>query len=104
MTDITRDQAIARITEGKTLTEARRLIESFDRAVLIQEFLSEEWARLEAGENCYVTWARIFELLSDCLCDLRRKGLLRRDSDVRAVGSYLVHKAQTLRESQADAC
>ena len=100
MADITRDQAIIQITEGKTPSESRRLIEEFDRTVLIQEFLSENWARLEAGENCYRTWASIFELLSDCLCDLRYQGLLQRDSDVRAVGIYLVHKAQKLREVQ----
>ena len=51
MADITRDQAIARITDGKTPSEARRLIESFDRTVLIQEFLTEEWGRLEAGKT-----------------------------------------------------
>ena len=104
MADITRDQAIAQITDGKTPSEARRLIESFDRTVLIQEFLSENWARLEAGENCYVTWASILELLSDCLCDLRYNGPLQRDSDVRAFGSCLILKAQALREIQADAC
>ena len=102
MADITRDQAIAQITDGKTPSEARRLIESFDRTVLIQEFLTEEWGRLEAGENCYCTWASILELLSDCLCDLRYQGLLQRDSDVRAVGIYLVHKAQRLREVSND--
>ena len=42
MADITRDQAIAQITDGKTPSEARRLIESFDRTVLIQELLSEK--------------------------------------------------------------
>ncbi|QNI90771.1 hypothetical protein SynBOUM118_00400 [Synechococcus sp. BOUM118] len=104
MADITRDQAIAQFTDGKTPSEARRLIESFDRTVLIQELLSGNWARLKAGENWYVTWANFLELLSDCLCDLRHKGFLQGDSDVSAVGIYLVHKAQALRESQADVC
>jgi len=102
MADITRDQAIAQITNGKTPSEARRLIESFDRTVLIQEFLTEEWGRLEAGENCYDTWASILELLSDCLWALRYQGLLQRNSDVRALGSYLVYKAQRLREVSND--